>query len=256
MIMSTPCITTMQISHINLAFMGEQVISSRPLFEAIGDERGSKARWAKRLGETHAVLTNWKTRGIPASKVGAVAEAMGITYEDYMARTGRKRPKLVPINGMAAETPASYEAMLTIDHLNVGATGATKSGHPLPDSVQIIDRITVHKRFVDGMLPRITNPANLRVITAFGDSMKPTLNPGDLLIIDTGIEQINVDGIYVLEARGELFIKRIKRRPVDGALMMISDNNPSGEPPDPLSGKYDVTLGGRVVWRWRGEAMM
>lgn len=46
--------------------------------------------------------------------------------------------------------------------------------------------------------------------------MSPTLNSGDIVLVDTGIAAIDIDGVYVLEAHGRLFIKRVRQR-LDGS---------------------------------------
>ncbi|HHR6030403.1 TPA: S24 family peptidase [Providencia alcalifaciens] len=61
------------------------------------------------------------------------------------------------------------------------------------------------------------------IINADGDSMSPTLNPKDLLFVDTKIMQFTGDGIYVFNFEGSTFIKRLQR--VKGRkLAVMSDN--------------------------------
>lgn len=61
-----------------------------------------------------------------------------------------------------------------------------------------------------------SSPSALRFLHAYGDSMSPTLNSGDIVLVDTGIAAIDIDGVYVLEAHGRLFIKRVRQR-LDGS---------------------------------------
>ncbi|HBC6005480.1 TPA: helix-turn-helix transcriptional regulator, partial [Proteus mirabilis] len=62
------------------------------------------------------------------------------------------------------------------------------------------------------------------IINVDGDSMTPTLNPKDLLFIDTKINQFNGDGIYIFNFEDSTFIKRLQR--VKGRkLAVISDND-------------------------------
>lgn len=68
-----------------------------------------------------------------------------------------------------------------------------------------------------------SSPENLALITAYGDSMEGTFSDGDLLLIDRGVETVNIDAVYALALGDELFIKRLQRRP-DGTMLMISDN--------------------------------
>jgi phage repressor protein C with HTH and peptisase S24 domain len=64
---------------------------------------------------------------------------------------------------------------------------------------------------------------NLRLVTARGVSMAPTFQPGDVLIVDSAVNDVREDGIYVFSREDELFVKRLQRS-VDGSLMVISDN--------------------------------
>jgi hypothetical protein len=41
-------------------------------------------------GYTDGRITNWKNRGIPRAEVGAVAQLMGVRYEDYLEAAGEK----------------------------------------------------------------------------------------------------------------------------------------------------------------------
>ena len=56
---------------------------------------------------------------------------------------------------------------------------------------------------------------------------------------------------YVLQANGQLFIKRVTRR-MDGAHVITSDN-PSVRTVDVLDGSHPVRICGRVVYGWNGR---
>lgn len=97
-------------------------------------------------------------------------------------------------------------------------------------------------------------PGNLAVISAFGDSMMPTFNDGDVILFDRGITQLRLDAVYVVSLNGELFIKRIQRRP-DKTIVMKSDN-PLYDPyvvPAPEMSTFKVI--GKVVFAWNGKKM-
>ena len=82
---------------------------------------------------------------------------------------------------------------------------------------------------------------------AVGDSMHPTVQDGDLLLIDTTDRDVTGFGLYVVDVAGERLVKRVQRK-VDGSLVLISDN-PSYQPdlvtPDMAR---TVNVVGRVVW--------
>lgn len=56
-----------------------------------------------------------------------------------------------------------------------------------------------------------------------GDSMTPTLNPHEPVLVDVSIKEIVCSGIYILRINNGLFIKRVDLHP-DGTVMVTSDN--------------------------------
>jgi phage repressor protein C with HTH and peptisase S24 domain len=102
-------------------------------------------------------------------------------------------------------------------------------------------------------LPTITSITNIAFIHAIGDSMTPTFNDGDILLVDVGIKEVKSDAIYVLEALDRLFIKRVRQR-LDGQYEISSDN-PNVKTVDILNGDNQVSIRGRVVWLWNGKRL-
>jgi len=88
------------------------------------------------------------------------------------------------------------------------------------------------------------DPARLTTIAVAGDSMVPTLNDGDEILVDQS-RQIPRDGIHVVRVGDVLLVKRIDMgRP--GRVRLRSDNaiyEPIDLAPD------EVAVIGRVVWK-------
>lgn len=61
------------------------------------------------------------------------------------------------------------------------------------------------------------------IIYVKGDSMLGTLDPETPILVDTGIQSMQQDGIYVIRIGDTLHVKRIQRQ-LDGSLKVISDN--------------------------------
>lgn len=140
---------------------------------------------------------------------------------------------------------------LQIDRM--AAAGGMGQGEELPEEDHVIERITLTHDWVQMRLGRVSNPSNLKVISAFGDSMTPTFNDGDLLLVDTGIAAVDIDGLYVLRANQRRYIKRVRQR-LDGAFIVSSDNTLAGTPEE-LTGKFPIDVEGRVVWAWNGKKL-
>ncbi len=101
--------------------------------------------------------------------------------------------------------------------------------------------------FDEGWLRKMgLDPARLSLIRVQGDSMQPTLNDGDDIMVDTAVADRAVKkGIYVLRVDGALMVKRLVPEK-DGALSILSDN-PAYPPIQGVAGG-GVAVIGRVVW--------
>lgn len=95
---------------------------------------------------------------------------------------------------------------------------------------------------------------NLQLITGKGDSMVPTIEDGDILLVDTGIERVVSDAIYALNVGGELFVKRVQRN-LDGGLIIISDNKEYEKMFISKTDIDNVRIIGRVVFSWKANRL-
>ena len=92
--------------------------------------------------------------------------------------------------------------------------------------------------------------ARLSIIRVEGDSMAPTLNSGDDILVDLGdcTERLR-DGIYVLRADDALVVKRLALHPVGRRVTVQSDNPAYPDWPD--CGIDEINCIGRVIWTGR-----
>jgi phage repressor protein C with HTH and peptisase S24 domain len=93
----------------------------------------------------------------------------------------------------------------------------------------------------------------LNLVQVDGDSMSPTLLPGDDILVDRSDGEARVrDGIYVLRMEDSLLVKRLTLHPVTRRVTVQSDNPAYADWPDlALS---DIKLIGRVIWTGRRVA--
>jgi phage repressor protein C with HTH and peptisase S24 domain len=133
--------------------------------------------------------------------------------------------------------------MRLIPKLAVGASagpGAINEGETLAGKIGF-DEKWLRKQGLD--------PASLSLIRVDGDSMAPTLNNGDDIMVDrrataTGLR----DGIHVIRLDDVLMVKRLALGPA-GRLSILSDNPAYPDWPD-VKGTA-VAVIGRVVWAGR-----
>lgn len=170
--------------------------------------------------------------------VKQLSEGVGVTYEmarRYTLGTAKPRDdKMERVAGVVKSTPVYLDYGVCIDGSIVSepkdtvtvrqieafaSAGNGYINNPFPELIRSIeiplDRVyeLFGRRSLDGVV----------IINADGDSMSPTLNPKDLLFIDTKTVQFTGDGVYVFDFEGSTFIKRLQK--VKGRkLAVISDN--------------------------------
>jgi phage repressor protein C with HTH and peptisase S24 domain len=95
-----------------------------------------------------------------------------------------------------------------------------------------------------------SGPASLSIVRVDGDSMSPTLNAGDDILVDLGdaAERLR-DGIYVLRIDDALVVKRLALNPVGRRVTIQSDNPAYADWPD--CGLDKINCIGRVIWAGR-----
>jgi len=104
------------------------------------------------------------------------------------------------------------------------------------------------ERWLKSLTP--TPSERLSVVRVEGDSMAPTLNPGDDIMIDLDDcgERLR-DGIYVLRAEDALVVKRLALNPIGRRVTVQSDNPAYPDWPD--CSLETINCIGRVIWTGR-----
>lgn len=98
------------------------------------------------------------------------------------------------------------------------------------------------------MARRFSGSDKLRMLVHRGDGMSPTLEHGEEIIIDTGIREVRVDGIYALRYQGgEEVVKRIQRM-MNGTLVVRSDNERYDREEIAATDASRLEIMGMMVW--------
>lgn len=96
-----------------------------------------------------------------------------------------------------------------------------------------------------------TAPANLAIISGWGQSMAPTIQDKDPVIVDRGVTDFIGDGVYVITWDGMLYIKRLQSAG-DAKLELISDN-PKHK--DRVVNNDEVTVHAKVLLVWNANKL-
>lgn len=205
----------------------------------------------KAIGVSWQTVQQWEN-GKTAPKrqrLDDVANFYNVSINYLLHGTEDQKINDISIQSLAQENVEYLSNSVSIPILN--ASGSMGIGNEMTDQELVVEVLRVSKSWVDKTLGQITGLENLSFIHAIGDSMMPTFNDGDILLVDSGVKHVSSDSVYVLSAHDRLFIKRVRRR-LDGTFEISSDN-PSVKTVDVLNGDHQVTIKGRVVWVWNGK---
>lgn len=139
-------------------------------------------------------------------------------------------------------TPSTYVRIQQIDA--EAGMGGELVNEDYPDVVRAMDFTQEYIRGIVGFVPP---PGRLILMTGRGDSMVPTIQPGDTVVVDTGVTSFDGDGLYLINMGSGHQIKRLVDR---GSVHVASDNRAYGEPFQIPEG---TVVGGKVYLRNRIE---
>lgn len=211
----------------------------RRMLDRLLTEKGvDYAQLSARIGRNPAYIQQYIKRGSPRRLAeqdrGRIAAYLGVSE----ALLGGPVPRVA--------TPARMRGpgMILIPRLAIGASagaGASVDGEPVEGNVAFDPK---------WLRDLGADPRALTIIRVEGDSMAPTLNDGDDILVDGGDAASRLrDGIYVLRMDDVLMVKRLARAPGPGRIAVISDN-PHYRSWDDLP-MNAIRLVGRVVWTGR-----
>ena len=147
-----------------------------------------------------------------------IAHGLGLTLDQLLIPP--EDWDLTSIDSNTSKKIKSDEIMINQYH---GVRGSMGGGLSLPDQPGQITKWTVTPEWIIKNLPSHTGANNLSIITGFGDSMVGMYNPGDPLIVDTGVKNCDHDGVYFFRVGNEGYVKRLQRIPNVG-IIVISKN--------------------------------
>lgn len=210
------------------------------LRESIGDQ--SVNAFAKKCGIGESSIRNYLSDKVPGADTALkLADAAGVDFEWLVSGRGTKASSRVEYAPTIVQTVSDLPGFTLVPRLDVRASAGNGS---LTYGEDTLDYLA----FQEGWLrSRGVNPVAARVITATGDSMEETIRDGDVLLVDTSIDRVKDNAIYIVNYGDVVLVKRVHRR-FNGSLQLISDN-PRYPSEDVSAGEVDlVSIAGRVMW--------
>lgn len=126
---------------------------------------------------------------------------------------------------------------------------AAAGGGAVVEAERVVDFLHFKRDWIRHELH--ASPADLYLINVDGESMEPTLRPGDVILVDHRDQKQARDGIYVLRLDGALLVKRLQKLP--GGIIEVTSDNPAYKPFKINADQVgdDFAIIGRVVWSGR-----
>jgi phage repressor protein C with HTH and peptisase S24 domain len=211
------------------------VMDPRLVLERLCAERGDDfAGLSRMLGRNAAYIQQYVRRGTPKRLREEERRKLAQHFGIAEALLGG------PIEGSSsgADLVAVTRHPVAVS-AGPGAIPANELGRPY---------FAFDERWLKALTP--SAPSRLSIVRVEGDSMAPTLNAGDDILVDLGDGPDRLrDGIYVLRIDDALVVKRIALNPVGRRITVQSDNPAYPDWPDcTLS---DISPIGRVIWSGR-----
>ena len=207
----------------------------RLVLERLCAERGEDfAGLSRMLGRNAAYIQQFVRRGVP--------KRLGEEDRRKLARYFGISETLL---GGPADEAAAANGLLSVKRHPVmvsagpGAIVTEELGKPC---------FAFDERWLKALTP--STPSNLSIVRVEGDSMAPTLNAGDDILVDLGdaAERLR-DGIYVLRIDDALVVKRVALNPLGRRVTVQSDNPAYPDWPD--CSLAEIHFIGRVIWSGR-----
>lgn len=177
------------------------------------------------------------------------AEPKGSTLLRLADATNRSVDWLLGRDHARDVEPITDSNMVTIPILAVRASAGGGLA-ALPEDLATSGGMSVTQHFLRHI--GITNPRNAQIAWAEGDSMAPTIEDGDMMVIDRGIDRLINGKIYVFVVGGLVVVKRLQLL-IDGSLVLSPDNPNPRYTSETISAdrRDDLTIEGRVAWYGR-----
>ncbi len=198
----------------------------RQLLRALIDDKfeGVAARFANAVGITPSYVTRMLypqgkagAKGIGEDSIEKIEDALRIPgYFSGKAEAAPNRvAESVPVYGSATDT--SYVRVQQLD-AEAGMGGETVN-EDYPEVIRAMDFTPAYIRSVVGFLPA---PGRLVLVTGRGDSMIPVIQPGETLLVDSGVQTFDGDGIYLINTGNGQQVKGLQDR--GDAIYIVSAN--------------------------------
>lgn len=184
-------------------------LAAQTIHEQIKNDRMPRQAQLTRLASATGIPEEWWRSGsLPPPKAS-------VDYQDEYPL--RDRDVSNPFISNESQAKAGDD-LVSIPCLNVKAS-AGYGNHVYEE--RVVGHFQVSRAWVRNVLN--CDPGKVHIIFVDGPSMEPTLEDGELVLIDRRCDKFDNDAVYAIQFDGQLRIKRVQLR-WDGTVVIKSDN--------------------------------
>lgn len=170
--------------------------------------------------------------GIKLSQIGQWLDVSGENARNMSERSARKIESKASLSEGWMDAPhgggTSFRALQSksadqsvFAQLDVQAICG--NGRPAPDHPEVVSMMTMPVGMAQSLLGTTNRLGLVKIVSAANDSMAPTIEPDDLLFVDTSVVEYTTEGVYLLVHDSGLICKRLSR---PGKDIIVSSDNP------------------------------
>lgn len=221
------------------------------IMRLIGTDRGDLSKFAKSSGIPLSTLrSQLGSGGMGLDAAVDLARALKVNLRWLATGLG---PQLLgegeiipPRSAVAPELPEGY---VVVPRYEARAGAGRGVVNP---SDRIVEQMVVSEEYIRRRLRR--RPEDMTLVEALGDSMSPTIQDGDVMMVDISVTELRASAVYILlRDHEELAVKRLHRM-TDGRILVISDNDRYPREEITPSDRSPIQIVGQVVWYGRPMA--
>ncbi len=190
----------------------------------------SQTDLARALNIGSSTVSQYKKgdRTPPFEKMDEIAAVFGVSLLEFLSCKTADRPDIVFVEKVRARPRAGGGGL---------ETDGEHDGY-----------YAFHRNFIER---KRGTEKGMKIFEVAGDSMSPTLEEGDFIMVNTADNEIRTGRVYLLRIGEELMVKRLERRP--GNILVIRSDNPRYEdiPVNMEVSLDEVEVYGRMVWSCR-----
>lgn len=219
----------------------ESGLTQSGLAAACGIKPPSVSDWIS--GKTKSIRSEHlhnaaKYLNVSAEWLATGKEPRGLEHSKNSRATALAEGGTIPVS-----SPETQDGYVRVEQAGEADMGDGIVNEDYPDVIRAVDFAEPYIRTLIGFVPP---PGRLQLVTGRGDSMMPTIQPGDVVIVDTGCTWFDGDGLYLVNSGNGQQIKRLIDK---GVIHVASDNREAYGDPFPMP--EGTVVGGKVYLRNR-----